>query len=546
MQSTRLFSRKVNPSKISLIKLVSNGLDSSLFKLNHPEFIKLIQESIPESALLKGKATVSAEGNPQSKSLKTLYGFTMADEEIRAFSGLLRFKDVISGSDTDYDSFVACQIEMKKPVLTRESFNKIGQYVREKLKSPESCASAIWSILCNDLGKVHEVIAEYEKKSNKRNVGHDLLLAEILELKSNLFPGFLKIPAEYRKQIISGYASGCDVSQFEQLELPVVALKNLQTLNKESLDLYILHSIFDVSGAAAHFKSNGSLTMHEETWQFFNATRESLETLSNRRNSIESAYNSYLNYRGKCINISNNSDESVALIRIASLARLATPLQGRILLDVWEKIPNENKKILIDELIIHGDKGLRAIFIGYGVAMLLNPQGALQGELTAKAKLDNKVVTSEQRAEATKEGLAIGLINMSRAFSLARNTISNDSTNEIFVAECDLIVRALNKDPNKSLDMKFSIDALCDRRMDLSFKLPKLKQECEQIPINDVLQNTKKILPKTTGQSEINSSWRKVATVSSVFLGAATLFAVCKYFVGTSADGSTPRPRSSL
>src|SRR5688500_6601893 len=95
--------------KINLIEILNNDFES-LFKLEYASFIKIVQDAIPESLYLKGKANVSAEGISIDKPAKNYYGLT-EDEEIRAFSGLLRFKDVLNGTQVDYNNFVACQIE---------------------------------------------------------------------------------------------------------------------------------------------------------------------------------------------------------------------------------------------------------------------------------------------------------------------------------------------------------------------------------------------------------------------------------------------------
>ncbi|MDX1900768.1 MAG: hypothetical protein SFW66_02030, partial [Gammaproteobacteria bacterium] len=360
-----------------LIKLISNGLKSDLFQLKYSNFIEQIQRVIPEAQYLKGTATVSAEGIAENAA-KELHGFKMADEEMRAFSGLLRFKDVIKGDEVSYQNFIECQKDARppRPVLSYQSFQEMGQYVRDKLTTPEDCAAAIWSVLCNDLGKVHEIVYAYKALYPDSSMGHDAILAKLLNEKPELFPAFAALPAEQRRKIIAGYASGCDISQFEQLELPIVSLEALKILDKQSLDMYILHSIFDVSGAAAHFKSNGSLTMHQQTWDFFNATQKCLGELANV--SIETAYLNYLNYRGTCIGIENNSEEATALIRIAGMARLATPEQGKMLKKVWNRLTLAMRNVLTKELNVHGGTGSRAIFVGYGVAILLNPQGAKQ------------------------------------------------------------------------------------------------------------------------------------------------------------------------
>lgn len=240
----------------------------------------------------------------------------------------------------------------------------------------------------------------------------------------------------------------------------------------KSLNLYILHSIFDVAGAAAHFKPNGSLTMHEETWQFFNATRQALEKLHPlENNSIEEAYHHYMDFRGACISISRTDPESIALIRIAGLARLATPTQGAVLVSVFKQLPPDVRATLVRELNVHGGQGMRAIFVGYGVAMLLNPQGALQKELSAPG------IPAEARLSATIEGFSIGLIQLANAFNLARNIIGDAASNTIFVAECDAIARALNKNPRDTLKLTWKVAAVTERRMDFEFASPSIAHD---------------------------------------------------------------------
>lgn len=447
--------------KEPLVEILRNEF-KSFFELDYILFIQEIQRIIPESLYLKGKANVSAEGILEGKPPKNVYGLT-EDEEIRAFSGLLRFKDIINGAESDYKHFVACQIEMKKPVLSYESFKNIKDYVMQTLSTPEDYAAAMWSILCNDLGKVHSIVEIHQQLPNKKNNSHDLLLTELLQENPTLFPGFMNLTSEHRQQIIAGYASGCDISQFEQLELPPVALEALRKLDKKSLDLYILHTIFDVSGAAAHFKSNGSLTLHEETWTFFNAAREALEKLHHpKNNSIEEVYQYYLAFRGRCVGIENTSEEATALIRIAGFARLAALEQGKMLLTVWKNLPEHTKDVLTKELNIHGGKETQAIFINYGVAMLLNPQSALQKELNDLAKSLNLQVSEEQKAIATMEGLRIGLINLGQAFENARALIGHSQKNQVFFAECSEIAKFLSKEPRKSLEMDFQFESLND------------------------------------------------------------------------------------
>ncbi|MEO8400852.1 MAG: hypothetical protein ABI597_03510 [Gammaproteobacteria bacterium] len=534
----------------SLIAALKNN--TQLFRLPYSQFIKTIQEVIPESSYLSKKANASAEGIAELKSTKNFHGLT-ADEEIRAFAGLLRFKDVMNGTEEDYKNFVACQIEMKKPVLSSESFKAMHDYVTRFLTTPEDLAAAMWSILCNDLGKVHVLEDEYLKLPGKTKIGHDTLLAELLQHKPTLFSGFMDLPEALRGQIAAGYASGCDISQFEQLELPIVSLEGLKKLDKKALDHYILHTIFDVSGAAALFKSNGSLTMHQDTWDFFNSTRESLERLHQDEFTIEEAYAKYLEYRGMRVGIKNTSAENFALIRIAGLARLASPEQGEMLLEIWKALPEQTKKILVDELTVHGGKGNRAIFIGYGVAMLINAQNAMLKELNEKSKQTGQVATPMQIRTANSEGLRIGLINLAQAFQVSRKLIGADSNKDLFVAECEEIAKSLGKDPKKTLEMDWEISAKSDRRID--FKLINRKPSVEassqsviqehKIPAVDFKPVTKKPIDEANKDNAwLDSKWKKVAVVGSVV--GVGLFSLAYQYLSSSNSASLDLPKPKI
>ena len=460
-QHTFFTSKAKHPP--ALMKLIQTSF-TNFFQQDYATFIKTIQTCIPESLLLQGKANTTAEGIHTQTDKENFYGLTEV-EEIRAFSGLLRFKDVVCGRQEDYDQFVACQIEFKKPVLSFASFKNIQAYVQSILKSPADYAAAIWSILCNDLGKLHSLIEIYEQLPNNNSTNHDLLLAELLIAKPQLFPGFQALPLNQQQLIIAGYGSGCDISQFEQLELPTIALSGLKSLSKEALDLYILHTIFDVAGAAAHVKSNGSLTMHEETWKFFNVTRQCLEKLPTH--SIEEVYANYLAYRGQCIGLEHSSPEATALIRIAGMARLATQEQGQLLLAVWQNLAHDIQEILMRELNIHGGQGTPAIFVSYSVAMLLNPQAALQKQLQEKAKQQGLEVTAQEKRQATMQGLSIGLITLAKILNAVRENLKPNLDDKIISVECDEIARSLSQDPPKTLDMTIELVPLTD----LSFRI---------------------------------------------------------------------------
>lgn len=429
-----------------LIEMLHQSIDD-LFGMNDEDFIKTIQRIIPETHYLK-ENTYTTDTRIKDNSSNDFFGLAEKAQK-QAFGSLLRFKEVVNGTDKDYKNFVACQEETKKTVLTLESFKKLHHYVHQTLKSPEDFAAAIWSIVCNDLGKAPALIEIYrtsEEPSAPWPISHNSLLANLLKNRHDLFPMFNALAKSHQQYIIDGFASDCDISKFEQLEYPFASIHILAKLNKTSLNILILQSIFDVAGAATHVKANGSLTMHEETWNFFNELRLCLEKLSDDY-STDDAYQEYLKYRGHCIGIENNSQEATALIRIAGFTRLATVKHGQHLTDVWNKLPQNIKRTLINELNIHGTEFQRAIFINYGSALLLNPQSAALKNLNERLKVQKHTIPQGGITLANTEGLKIGLWYLSDIFTHARTAIMQENqknNDEVFVAECKEVAQTLS------------------------------------------------------------------------------------------------------
>jgi hypothetical protein len=102
--------------------------------------------------------------------------------------------------------------------------------------------------------------------------------------------------------------------------------------------------------------------------------------------------------------------------------------------------------------------------------MIMNPQGALQKELSEAAKISGAIVTPEQRAAATKEGLSIGLTIMAKAFAKSRATIGQDAERGLYVAECDELARSLNINPRKALTLDLATAEKSNRRIDFKFE----------------------------------------------------------------------------
>lgn len=463
----------------ALIKLLANSKTrEEFFSLPLDKFIEEVKIYIPESKYLNQDASSTVEGTSTDEPTKLRFICDLKDndenknteskvkveaEYVRAWLGLAAFKAVWAGGNDNYEWFVKCQKDWGKPFLEFESFKEMGVYVKEILKTTEdlgtskNIAAAIWSILNNDLGKVTEIANKHkELKLGSNTTTHDGILADMLKAeqdgKIKMFPSFRDLSKTSQQQIIDGYASGCDISQFEQLELAPVALKSLKKLDKKTLELYILHTIFDVAGAAGQVtyrqeNHTGSLTMHEQTWQLFCDTSSSLLKLLDKNASSDVVFKDYVGKRLEHVGIkTNNEKEFVTLGRLAGMTRSFTKEHGVALLGVWETLPQKYRKILSEELNVQGDQDTQAIFVNYGVSILVNPQGSFKKVF--KAIIEETKSDNQQLALAINRGLYVGLINLARVFLATRqhlNSANMEPSNSLFMCDATEIAKYLGK-----------------------------------------------------------------------------------------------------
>ena len=264
----------------NLVQLHDNFDAERLFRLADDEFVDQIVLLFPEAHFMNGEANETAEGLanneiPVGSPSFRLYGKWYLEPD-RAIAGALNLKLAYIGTEEAYTAFIKYQPPGSK--LSLESFMLIHTKVRKMLVNNDDVKAAIWSILCNDLGKMYSLINihqhAYPELPTDYN-SHDVILGKLLTTMPNLFPGFMLLSKKHRDEIAKSFSTGFEFAQYSQLQAPSVSLKGLSELSPEAIQLYILHSIFDISGAAAKIldpteKKNkfiqGSLTIDEETW----------------------------------------------------------------------------------------------------------------------------------------------------------------------------------------------------------------------------------------------------------------------------------------
>lgn len=340
-----------------------------LLQLDDITFLKTILKKYPEIqyTVLENQTTAEAEQNnmfSDSLASKVFEKNNLPDtvEFDRAAVGLLCLKYVLSN---DYESFTACQNPSVK--LSFESFQKLRQFTKNVIKTPEDLEIAVYTIMCNDLGKTHTLINAYQALKKNTDADHDTIFATLLNEKPELFSGFQNLSYNQKAIILEGLNTTFNLGQFVQGENTPADLPKIQSIGRKARDLYILHAFYDVTGAAGHVKNNGSLVMSEPVYYGYDLAIKSLMT-----KPFTDSYNRYMSIRGDLVGFDVKTPKGFALSRLAALSRCFKKSDGKLLSEVYDCLPKNVQNILKKELNETGLNNTSAVLIYYAPAFIDN------------------------------------------------------------------------------------------------------------------------------------------------------------------------------
>ena len=268
----------------------------------------------------------------------------------------------------EYDSFTDCQKHPDK--LSRESFNEMRAFVKEAIKTKEDLEAILVTLVINDLGKINSFVEEVAKKLGIESVDHDVILFKGLESMPELSPSFNELGAEYKAMILNGLKTAFNMGQFVQSECMLNNVQPFIELDKRTRDFYLIHSLFDVAGAAGHVVQNGSPIATESYWQNFKAAKNAL--YSNTVDVV--AEFEYLEERGKMLGLNSEVKDDLAAIKICNMARINNPKDAALAVTALRNEPEQVSKRVIKELTRTQTADLDgpAILLYYAPAMFCN------------------------------------------------------------------------------------------------------------------------------------------------------------------------------
>lgn len=306
----------------------------------------------PELEWLKAK---SINGTPE--------GADIDDKEFRrTWCSIELLEAVLNG---DYAAFSDCQPEEVR--ITRKSFSEICSYVNSALKTVDDRIAMMAYLVINDLGKVEDFVAKINDTMNFESADHDKVLFEGLRAHPEFSPTFNALDAKYQELILNGLATCFNMGQFVQCENLPASLVPLTQIDKESLDFYMIHVLFDIAGAAGHVNSNGSLICNELYWKKFSWALEAIYKMTDNESGPVEAYNDYLIKTMEFFGVT-----SPVVGKLCNMIRVSSPEEAEQVRLAYDNLREPVRINLEKELAATGIGDDTAILMYYAPAMFQN------------------------------------------------------------------------------------------------------------------------------------------------------------------------------
>lgn len=376
-------------------------------------------ESTPEKSVSGTQATLAEEIYPNKAKTELI-------EFDRTAVGILALHWVLKG---DYKSFTDCQAGPTK--LTQESFAALKAYTHAVLQTDADFDAMETFMVINDLGKITEVVETVAKRTGLRDVDHDKVLLVGLENHPDISPSFERLSPHHQKLILNGLRTKFNIGQFIQGENVPASLEGLVGIDSESLQFYLLHTLYDIAGAAGQSVQNGSLIMNEPTYQNFQMAIASLEA-SNEKHSIYDAYDMYITQKGKTFGLDATVPTDRAVIRLCCMLRVSDPNRAQEVLATFNNLPTNTRAILESDLNISGVDDAVATLIYYAPAILANIQ---------------KNYAENGSNSVPNKDIIDGFGVLARVFQEARIEKKHKDGNGVFTVMAASLAKAASEDP---------------------------------------------------------------------------------------------------
>ena len=339
-------------------------------------FLRAQLQEIPELTLLAGTVQATPEATrPAANAHRTagqvLFGGTSTVEFDRTAMSMYLFHLVLQGA---YTQFTHCQPHTEK--LREASFQSLQAYTRRTLNDAAAIHAMMVALAIHDLGKVETVIQAVQQDTGYTYNDHDTVLLMGLQHCSDLFPSFARLPEYYQELLLEKLHMDFQVGQYVQAECPAASLPDATTARADVLAFHLLHTLYDIAGAAGHSVQNGSATLTEATYQGVHLAASTLEQLYVGKSKAQ-VYESYLHRRADLVELHIEHTQQYAVARLLCMLRIFDIQEAERVLAAYAQLPLERREILERELTMTGITDGQAILLYYSPALLLNLQRSL-------------------------------------------------------------------------------------------------------------------------------------------------------------------------
>lgn len=289
-------------------------------------------------------------------------GVDTVDKEFkRTWCSIELFNAVVNNN---YEAFSTCQPESSR--ISRESFGEICSYVNSVLTTDDDKNAMRAFLVINDLGKVSDFVQKIADTLNFNSVDHDKILFEGLKSQPELSPTFLSLERKYQNIILTGLKTSFNMGQYVQCESLPANLIPLTTIDETSLNYYMIHFLFDISGAAGHVVPNGSIICNELYWKKFSWALNSILDMTHGLISPVEAYNQYVAKTKHYYKV--NSD---VIAKLCNLIRISNTKEAEEIISAFKSLDTYVQKNLEKELTKTGIED-SAILMYYAPATFQN------------------------------------------------------------------------------------------------------------------------------------------------------------------------------
>ena len=335
--------------------------------------------------------------------------------------------------DNRYDKFVEQQSGENK--LTRETFDKIREFMQLNFNSPEKERLLLYYMVINDLGKSQKVIDTLKAKGIE-TVDHDLLLNYLLQF--GMLPTLNTFSKEGQENLANVLNYGINIGQYIQGECVDYSFNKVLNLSQFERTLMVAEAMLDIGGVLGHVNNhNGSVILNQ-------STADNILTASSILSTCEDPskiFDEFLFRKADTMQIGNGNQELRKVItRICLMMRLYKKEDIKVVEN--EIINNANNyESLIHEFNQSGYNGYPAILLYYSPALLGNT---------------NSFFKKNNSLNPLSDSLKVCLPFMQKIMQDARLNINNNENGVITIMLRDAAMIAA-QDPSQLNNLEMNI-----------------------------------------------------------------------------------------